>query len=68
MDREKLEAIVRAHQAEIYRYLRYLGADNASAEDLVQDTFLTALKKGIPNADNIRTRSAWLGLLPGIFF
>ena len=60
MDRESLEAAVRAHQAEIYRYLRYLGADNASAEDLVQDTFLTALKKGIPNVDNIRTRSAWL--------
>ncbi len=60
MDREGLEIVVRAHQAEIYRYLRYLGADNASAEDLVQDTFLTALRKGIPNIDNIKTRSAWL--------
>lgn len=60
MNRESLEAVVRAHQAEIYRYLRYLGADGASAEDLVQDTFLTALKKGIPNVDNIKIRSAWL--------
>ena len=60
MDRENLEEIVRAHQSEIYRYLRYLGADGTSAEDLVQDTFLTALKKGIPNIDNIKTRSAWL--------
>ena len=35
-----LERLVREHQAELWRYLRYLGSDAARAEDLVQETFL----------------------------
>lgn len=39
-----LEGLVRSHQAEIYRYLKYLGADSATAEDVVQETFLAAFR------------------------
>jgi RNA polymerase sigma-70 factor (ECF subfamily) len=42
MDIARFERLVRTHQAEIYRYVRYLGAERDSAEDLVQDTFLAA--------------------------
>lgn len=38
----ELDRIVREHQHEVYRYLRYLGADAPTAEDLVQETFLAA--------------------------
>ena len=59
MDRDALAAMVRANQARIYRYLRYLGADPAAAEDLVQETFLAALKS--PTAeDDLSSSSAWL--------
>jgi hypothetical protein len=33
MERKELETLVAVHQAEIYRYLRYLGALRAAAED-----------------------------------
>jgi RNA polymerase sigma-70 factor (ECF subfamily) len=41
---EALSALVQTHQAELYRYLRYLGADPHLAEDLLQETFLAAMK------------------------
>ena len=54
MDRDELESWILAHQAEIYRYVRYLGAENSAvAEDLVQDTFLTAFKsESAPDSNN----------------
>jgi RNA polymerase sigma-70 factor (ECF subfamily) len=39
-----LAALVRTHQAELWRYLRFLGCDNALAEDLTQETFLSLLR------------------------
>jgi RNA polymerase sigma-70 factor, ECF subfamily len=39
-----LAALVRAHQEELWRYLRFLGCDNALAEDLTQETFLALLR------------------------
>ena len=36
----QLEALIRVHQAGVWRYLRYLGAELAEADDLVQETFL----------------------------
>jgi RNA polymerase sigma-70 factor (ECF subfamily) len=42
-----LAALVRAYQAELWRYLRFLGCDNALAEDLTQETFLSLLKNPI---------------------
>lgn len=37
------EAVVRRHQAGVWRYLRFLGCDPAAADDLTQETFVTAL-------------------------
>ncbi len=37
---DDLAEIVRLHQADIWRYLRYLGAAGADADDLTQETFL----------------------------
>jgi RNA polymerase sigma-70 factor (ECF subfamily) len=39
------EALVRRHQTGLWRYLRSLGAPPELAEDLLQDTFLVALRK-----------------------
>jgi len=36
--------MIRVHQSGIFRYLRYLGADYSTAEELSQDVFLAALK------------------------
>jgi RNA polymerase sigma-70 factor (ECF subfamily) len=36
--------LVQAHQAEVWRYLRYLGASAELADDLTQDTFLQLLR------------------------
>jgi RNA polymerase sigma-70 factor (ECF subfamily) len=61
MDRETLEALANAHQSEVYRYVRYLGADAADAEDLVQDTFLAAFRSAnVPAATDVRGQAAWL--------
>ncbi len=39
-----LSQLVEQHQAEIWRYLRYLGAQAAEADDLVQETFLAVAR------------------------
>lgn len=44
MDQDTLTNLVKAHQASLYRYLRYLGAGSVVAEDLVQETFLAAFR------------------------
>ena len=60
MDRDELAEVVRAHQAELYRYVRYLGADSSTAEDIVQETFLVAFKKTERATSASGARSAWL--------
>jgi len=35
-----LASLIHEHQAEVWRYLRYLGASTADADDLTQETFL----------------------------
>lgn len=45
MDRERIVNLVRTHQAGTYRYLRFLGADAALAEDLTQEAFLAVLRR-----------------------
>ena len=57
---DELETLVHMHQAEIYRYLRYLGADATTAEDLVQETFLAACSSTNPPAAPPAVRCAWL--------
>lgn len=36
--------VVREHQSGVWRYLRFLGADQTEADDLVQETFLALLR------------------------
>lgn len=45
MDRQEQIAFIRAQQTPLYRYLRYLGADHGSAEDLSQEAFLAVLRQ-----------------------
>jgi len=44
--RAEMAALVRTHQAGVWRYLRFLGCDAAEADDLVQETFLAVLRDG----------------------
>lgn len=72
MTAEELETLIRMHQAEIYRYVRYLGAESVTvAEDLVQETFLAAYKReGRADAEGaaIREPAAWLrGIARNLF-
>lgn len=41
----QLADLVRQHQAGVWRYLRYLGADPPEADDLTQETFLSVARK-----------------------
>jgi len=53
------EEVVRRHQQGLWRYVRFLGADRALAEDLVQDTFLQVLKaRPLDHGD--RAFAGWL--------
>jgi len=52
-------ALIESHQAEIWRYLRYLGCDATEAEDLTQETFLVALSGPVWGLDRSR-RAAYL--------
>jgi RNA polymerase sigma-70 factor (ECF subfamily) len=69
MDRDELAVLVRGHQAELYRYMRYLGADKAAAEDPVQETFLAAFRStALPDTANDRATAAWLrGIARNLF-
>jgi RNA polymerase sigma-70 factor (ECF subfamily) len=40
----ELAQVVAQHQATVWRYVRYLGADAAEADDLVQETFLAVFR------------------------
>jgi len=42
----EMAALVRTHQAGVWRYLRFLGCDPTEADDLVQETFLAVLREG----------------------
>lgn len=37
--------LVREHQADVWRYLRYLGCDSTEADDLCQETFLEVFRR-----------------------
>src|SRR5262245_1669606 len=70
MNRDELETLVRTHQAEVYRYVRYLGAmERGLAEDLVQETFLAAFQSPNPApANDVRRQSGWLrGIARNLF-
>jgi RNA polymerase sigma-70 factor (ECF subfamily) len=47
VDRQaEMAAMVRSHQAGVWRYLRYLGCCSMEADDLTQDTFLAVFRDG----------------------
>jgi len=52
---------VRAHQAGVYRYVRYLGASESDTEDVLQDTFIVLPRK-ITGLNSVRKcpLAAWL--------
>src|ERR1051325_9486559 len=64
MTHDTLELLIRTHQAMVYRYLRYIGADPDVAEDVGQETFLAAYKSSsVPLEDMSETGgrcAAWL--------
>jgi RNA polymerase sigma-70 factor (ECF subfamily) len=61
MTKEQLGELVEAHQAELFRYLRFIGADYSVAEDLLQETYLRAFKSAAaPGLHDHTRRRAWL--------
>ncbi len=44
ISQDEVVRLVQSHQAEVWRYLRYLGASAELADDLTQDTFLQLLR------------------------
>jgi len=65
--RPDVATLVREHQAEVWRYLRYLGAGPELADDLTQETFLQLLRA--PYQDQGRAaRSAWLRTVARNFY
>ena len=70
MTRDELETLVRIHQAEVYRYIRYLGAESSGvAEDVAQETFLAAFRsRELDTPRDERKQSAWLrGIARNVF-
>lgn len=51
--------LVRAHQTEVWRYLRFLGASNELADDLTQETFLQLLRAPFVQRSE-RETAGWL--------
>jgi len=54
-----LPALIDQHQADVWRYLRYLGAEAADADDLTQETFL-ALSRSVFEERSINETAAYL--------
>jgi RNA polymerase sigma-70 factor (ECF subfamily) len=44
-DREAFTQLVEGHRGAVFRFARHLTADTASAEDVLQETFITALQR-----------------------
>jgi RNA polymerase sigma-70 factor (ECF subfamily) len=53
------EDLIRRHQAGVWRFLRFLGADRAAADDLTQETLL-ALVAARPDDRGEAALAAWL--------
>lgn len=51
--------LVQRHQAEVWRYLRFLGASTELADDLTQETFLQLLRTRFKERDDAAT-AGWL--------
>lgn len=62
-----VQELVRAHQVEVWRYLRYLGASAELADDLVQETFLRLLRAPFVDRSPAAT-AAWLRTVARNFY
>ncbi|MFC7336854.1 RNA polymerase sigma factor [Haloferula chungangensis] len=61
MTTDQLTELVEAHQTELFRYLKYLGANHSAAEDLVQEVYIRAFKaSATPDLTNPVVRLSWL--------
>ncbi|MBP8300758.1 MAG: RNA polymerase sigma factor [Planctomycetes bacterium] len=59
IDEQDVIRLVREHQTEVWRYLRYLGATAELADDLTQETFLQLLRAPCEDRGPA-ARAAWL--------
>ena len=50
-----LTSLVQRHQTGVWRYVRFLGADTAEADDLTQETFLALARGGFVERDQRQT-------------
>lgn len=57
--RSEVDALFRLHAVGIGRFLAQMVRDRSLAEDLLQETFLTAVREGT-NLEQIENRKAWL--------
>jgi RNA polymerase sigma-70 factor, ECF subfamily len=60
MNQSTVEEYVLLYQSEIFRYLRYLGANRQLAEDLVQETFVVSLHSAGPSSEEEFVVKGWL--------
>lgn len=61
MNRDELASLVQGHQAQVYRYLRFLGAAHEVAQDLAQETFVAAFQKNLQGQwGQTANPAAWL--------
>jgi RNA polymerase sigma-70 factor (ECF subfamily) len=58
-EHDVLIRLMREHQADVWRWLRYLGADAATADDITQETFIELYRNPITENSRAQT-SAWL--------
>ncbi len=59
IDPRDVSQLVQRHQAEVWRYVRFLGANAELADDLVQETFLQLLRAPYEDQGEA-ARTAWL--------
>ena len=59
IDQDDVVRLVRTHQAEVWRYVRFLGASAELADDLVQDAFLQLLRTSFVERSPAAT-AGWL--------
>ena len=50
-----LASLIERHQAGVWRYVRFLGADTTEADDLTQETFLALARGGFVERDERQT-------------
>src|SRR5262249_45663444 len=50
-----LASLVARHQAGVWRYVRFLGADTTEADDLTQETFLALARSEFVERDELQT-------------